>query len=174
MAPVLPYDTLCLLLARGPRLLEGIARTQELFPTIHVPSLQPELVNANQVAWVGNASRTGPKSSLVDLRLRLGLGLGLGLSLKLVLLRVRIKFGEIAGRGVCRLLWVGAAGIWVAGWDGVLLWQMLWEPGCWLESADASGLGTHLTVRMQSDRGAYAHVRRTYPCAGYWGDANWF
>ena len=40
MAAILQNDALCLLFARGPCLLERIARAKELFPTIRVPCLE--------------------------------------------------------------------------------------------------------------------------------------
>ena len=141
MATILPYDVLRLLLARGPRLLERIACTKELFPAIRVPCFESGFVDANQVAWVRQAAGTCSGGALVDVRL--GGGLRQRLSLSLGLLSVRIEFGEIAGRGVGHLWWVAAAGIRVPGWDGVLLWQLLCEPGRWLES---TRLESHLSV----------------------------
>ena len=97
-------------------------------------------MGTNYVTWVGDAGGTGPRGGggratiVIDLRRSLRLLLG-----------IRIEFGEVAGCSVGRLCVcrVARAGIWVAGLDGVLLW----EPAGWLESADAGGLETHLSVR---------------------------
>ena len=149
-AAILHHDALCLLFARRPRLLERIARAKELFPAIRVPSLESRLVDANHVAWVGDAGGTGPGGGRGG-RAMSAIVIVIGLRRRLRLLRVRIEFGEVAGRSIGRqrlrlcVLWqVAGAGIWVAarGWDGVLLW----EPAGWLESTDAGGLGAHLPV----------------------------
>lgn len=142
MAAILSNDALCLLLARRPRLLERIARAKELFPAIRLPRLESRLVDANHVAWVGDAGGTGPGPGAGGGRAAGRMNLRRGL--RLCLLCVRIEFGKVAGRDVGPL-WGQVTGgrgggIWVAG-------VLLREPAGGLEGANPGRLWAYLPVK---------------------------